>query len=205
MNTRKTDFINSDDCICGKISSQPYQSHNLDVFITMINQLKLISQSHWYWLAYIFTGLALLAAALYFQFVREELPCLMCIQVRLLISLLIIVAFAGLLSRHNRLVNSVAHLSVVLIAAGLTERSYQLLGTERGFVFGDCGFNLGLPGWFAIEDWFPWLYRVETSCGYTPEIIFGITMAEALMVFSVMLLLLSSCLFLVRFVRSQKT
>lgn len=170
----------------------------------MIQKLRSISHSHWYWLTYIVVVLALLAVALYFQFVREELPCLMCIQVRLLVSLLLIVACAGLLSRHNRAVNSIAHLSVVLIAAGLTERSYQLLGTERGFVFGDCGFDLGLPGWFAIEDWLPWLYRVETSCGYTPEILFGITIAESLMVLSVLLLLLSSGVFLASFVRPQK-
>lgn len=170
----------------------------------MIQQLRSMSHSHWYWSAYIVAVLFLLAAALYFQFVREELPCLMCIQVRLLVSLLVIVALAGLFSRHNRVVNSIAHLSVVMIAAGLTERSYQLLGTERGFVFGDCGFDLGLPGWFAIEDWLPWLYRVETSCGYTPEIIFGITIAESLMVLSVLLLLLSSCIFLASLVRPQK-
>ena len=170
----------------------------------MIQQLRSMSHSHWYWSAYIVAVLILLAAALYFQFVREELPCLMCIQVRLLVSLLVIVAFAGLFSRHNRVINSIAHLSVVMIAAGLTERSYQLLGTERGFVFGDCGFDLGLPGWFAIEDWLPWLYRVETSCGYTPEIIFGVTIAESLMVLSVLLLLLSSCIFLASFVRPQK-
>ena len=92
--------------------------------------------------------------------------------------------------------SSLAHLSVVFITVGLTERSYQLLGTERGFVFGDCGFDLGLPAWFAIEEWLPWLFRVETACGYTPEIVFGITMAEALMVMSVGLLLLSFCVFL---------
>ena len=170
----------------------------------MIQQLRSMSHSHWYWSAYIVAVLILLAAALYFQFVREELPCLMCIQVRLLVSLLVIVAFAGLFSRHNRAINSIAHLSVVMIAAGLTERSYQLLGTERGFVFGDCGFDLGLPGWFAIEDWLPWLYRVETSCGYTPEIIFGITIAESLMVLSVLILLLSSCIFLASLMRPQK-
>ena len=170
----------------------------------MIQQLRSMSHSHWYWSAYIVAVLILLAAALYYQFVREELPCLMCIQVRLLVSLLVIVAFAGLFSRHNRAINSIAHLSVVMIAAGLTERSYQLLGTERGFVFGDCGFDLGLPGWFAIEDWLPWLYRVETSCGYTPEIIFGITIAESLMVLSVLLLLLSSCILLASLVRPQK-
>jgi disulfide bond formation protein DsbB len=86
-----------------------------------------------------------------------------------LISLLVIIAILGLLARHNKLINTVAHISTVLVAVGLTERSYQLLGTERGFIFADCSFNLGLPAWFAIDAWLPSLYRVETTCGYTPE------------------------------------
>jgi disulfide bond formation protein DsbB len=150
-----------------------------------------------------FGGLALLAAALFYQYVLDELPCLICIQIRLLISLLILVSCVGLLVRNNRLMNTVTNMSVVLIAIGLTERSYQLLGTERGFVFADCGFNLGLPAWFAIDEWLPWLYRVETSCGYTPEIIFGITMAETLMLMSVCLLLFSACVTLATFIRSS--
>ena len=170
-----------------------------NMLINVITHLKNISQSQWYWLFYIAAGLCLLAAALYFQFVREELPCLLCIQTRLLISLLVIVSITALLFRGNRVINTLAHLSTVLIASSLTERSYQLLGTERGFVFGDCGFNLGLPAWFAIDEWLPWLYRVETSCGYTPELLFGITMAEAMMVMSVLLLLVSFCVFLASF------
>lgn len=173
--------------------------------MNILSQLKNISDNRWYWPAYIAGSLSLLAAALYFQFVVEELPCLMCIQVRLLLSLLLIVALAGMLFRKNRWLNSVLHLSVVLIAASLTERSYQLLGTERGFVFGDCGFSLGLPAWFAIEDWLPWLYRVETSCGYTPEIIFGITIAEVLMVTSVLLFVGSSLVFLANILALKKT
>ena len=128
----------------------------------------------------------------------------MCIQVRVLIALLIIIALAALLLGSNRMINTVAHISIVLIAAGLTERSYQLLGTERGFIFGDCGFSLGLPAWLAIEDWFPWLFRVETSCSYTPEIILGITIAESLMVLSILLLLFSFSVLLVGFIRSQE-
>jgi len=72
----------------------------------------------------------------------------------------------------------------------------MLLGTERGFVFADCGFSAGMPAWFAIEEWLPWIYAVETSCGYTPEIIFGVTMAEALMLMSVLLLIVSFCVFM---------
>lgn len=171
------------------------------MFKNIIGQLEIISHSRGYWLVYIIGSLALLAAALYFQFVRELPPCLLCIQARLLLSLLIVVSIVGLLSRNNRFVNVIAHLSVILVAVALIERSYQLLGTERGFVFSDCGFNLGLPVWFAVDEWLPWLYRVETTCGYTPEIIFSITMAEALMLMSVVMLLFSVLVALVSFIK----
>ena len=169
--------------------------------MAIIKQLNNIPLGRWYWLVFIIGSISLMSIALYYQYTREELPCTMCIQVRLWFSLLIIVSFVGLLLRKNRVVNTLAQLSVVVIAGGLVERSYQLLGTERGFVFASCGVDLGLPAWFAIEDWLPWLYRVETSCGYTPEVLFGITMAENLMVLSVLLLIVSFCVFLASFVK----
>lgn len=164
--------------------------------MAFIKQLNNISLSRWYWLVFIIGSISLMSIALYYQYAREELPCTMCIQVRLWFTLLIIVSFVGLLLRKNRGINTLAQFSVVVIAAGLVERSYQLLGTERGFVFASCGVDLGLPAWFAIEDWLPWVYRVETSCGYTPEVIFGITMAEALMGLNVLLLVVSICVIL---------
>ena len=102
----------------------------------------------------------------------------------------LLLAMVGFLLRANRWINAV-NVSVLLVALGLVERSYLLLGTERGFIFADCGFDLGLPAWFAFEENLPWLYRVETACGYTPELLFVITMAEALMTLSVIFLIIS--------------
>ncbi len=161
------------------------------MFAKITDHLNNTAHSRWYWLALMLIGASLLITALIFQYVLEEMPCVVCIHVRLWISLLVLIALLGLFTCHSRWPNVFANLAVVGTAVALTERSYLLLGTERGFIFGDCGFNLGLPSWFAIDDWFPWLYRIETSCGYTPELIFGITMAEALIVFSVCLLLIS--------------
>ena len=167
--------------------------------MNFINQLKNLALSKSYWLFYIFAGLALLAAALYFQYVLDQRPCVVCIQVRMWIALFIIVCFAGLLLRNNKVLNAITHMCIILIAAALIERSYLLLGTERGYIFSDCGFDPGLPTWLALESWFPWLFRVETSCGYTPEIIFGITMAESLMALSILLLISSLSVFLASF------
>lgn len=172
--------------------------------MNILDTLKQTSQNPWYWSLLIAGSLFLLATALFFQYGFDEPPCLVCIQVRLLISLLLIVSIVGLLSRFIKAMNLVSHLSVVLIWAVMVERSYLLLGTERGFIFSDCGFDLGLPSWFAIEQWLPWLYRVETTCGYTPEIIFGITMAEALIVLSGLLLIISLSVF-IAYIISYKT
>lgn len=161
------------------------------MFAKITNHLHNTAHSRWYWLWLMLIGASLLITALIFQYVFDEMPCVVCIQVRLWISLLVLIALFGLFTRHSRWPDVFANLAVVGTAVALTERSYLLLGTERGFIFGDCGFNLGLPSWFAIDDWLPWVYRIETSCGYTPELIFGITMAEALMFFSVCLLLIS--------------
>ena len=166
----------------------------------MLYKLQKIARSRWYWLALAALGLSFITVALYYQYVLETLPCVLCIQVRILMLCITFVAFNAFIL-HNTWSRLGAYILTVIIAAGLLERSYQLLGTERGFVFGDCGFDLGLPSWFALDTWFPALFRVESSCGYTPELIFGITMAEALMAFSVIFLLISAALTIASFVR----
>jgi len=120
----------------------------------------------------------------------------MCIHMRLWVMLLFIVGVFGILTTDRPVANFVSQAAVLGIAIGMAERAYMLLGTERGFVFSDCGFSLGLPEWLALEEWFPALFRIETSCGYTPEILFGITMAESLMVLSVILVLTSGAVLL---------
>ena len=157
----------------------------------MLDMLAKIGKSSLYWLALVLIGLSFEAVALFYQYVLEEMPCVMCIQVRLWVMALIMVALLVLLLRRLRFMPAAGHLLTVVIAAGLLERSYQLLGTERGFVFGECGFDLGLPDWFTPDTWFPAMFEVQTSCGYTPELLFGITMAEALIVTSSVFVLVS--------------
>lgn len=153
-----------------------------------INQF---TSSRMYWLALLLLSITMLGTALFYQYVLNEWPCMLCIQVRLWFTLLLLVSFIMLVLPVAGFVRHASNLLVLVTAIGLADRSYLLLGTERGFVFRDCGFDLGLPSWFALEKWLPSVYRVETSCGYTPELILGITMAEALMVFSVIFVVVS--------------
>ena len=174
------------------------------MFIKIKNFLSYLVHSPSYWLVYIAGGIAALLIALLYQYAFDEWPCVLCIHIRLWLTLLVVVSIVGLLLRQYKKLNLLSHFAAVLVAIGLSERSYMLLGTERGFVFGDCGFNVGLPSWFAVEAWLPWLYKVESSCGYTPELILGITMAEALMVMSIGLLVFSTAVLITGVVAEMK-
>lgn len=167
----------------------------------MLTTLQAIARSKLYWLALIVFGLAQLAIALIYQYGLDELPCLLCIHVRLWVSCFVLLSVIALFIRKYRLLLVGAHALNTLIMAGLLERSWMLLGTERGTIMASCEFDLGLPAWLAPDKWLPALYEVQTTCGYTPELLFGITMAEALVAMSAALLAISATLTLVSALR----
>jgi disulfide bond formation protein DsbB len=144
-----------------------------------------------YWSVLIVLALGLELAALYYQYVLDELPCVVCIQVRLWLMALLAVSIVALLIKKSTLIVALMHAMVSVIMLAMLDRSWLLLGIERGTIFGSCDMDLGLPGWLAVEQWAPFIFAVKTACGYTPELFLGITMAEALLVFSAALLLLS--------------
>lgn len=162
-----------------------------------MKNLKLFSQSNWYWLLILVGGLAMEAAALYYQYVLGEWPCVLCIHVRIWVLGFILLAILALLINHSGWGTRIFHLANSLLMVGFVERSWQVLAVERGWSFGDCTMDAGLPPWFALDKWLPMIFEVQTSCGYTPFILFKISMAEMLMAISSGMLLLSLALLIV--------
>ncbi|MGD8347887.1 MAG: disulfide bond formation protein B [Gammaproteobacteria bacterium] len=148
-----------------------------------------------YWIALMLTGIALEAAGLYFQYLRDEWPCLLCIQVRILVMAFVLLALLAVFFARSRWAMRIFHGLTTLVMLALLERSWQVLAVERGWVFGECDMDLGMPAWFALDKWLPSVFEVKTACGYTPLIFFQITLAEALLVFSVILVIITAALF----------
>ena len=167
----------------------------------MISLIKFLSTSAWYWWLLILTGIAFESVALFYQYMLDYGPCPLCIHVRIGIAGFILVSIVALLV--NRLGWwRISHLLTAGIMAWLSERAYVLLGTERGFVYTECGVDAGLPSWFPVDQWLPAVFGVMESCGYTPKLLFGISMAEALMVVFPLMLLISLVMFVVSFMGS---
>jgi len=147
-----------------------------------------------YWIGLALFGLALEAGALYFQYVRGELPCVLCIHVRIWVLILVLIALLATFLARSPAAIRLFHGLATLVMLALVERSWQVLAVERGWTFGSCGMDLGMPAWFAIDKWLPAIFEVQTSCGYSPSIVFRITVAEVLLVFSVILVIISAAL-----------
>ena len=165
-----------------------------DGSVDWLHNLAKLGRSRGYWLTWLLFTLISEGGALYYQYVLEYEPCVLCIQVRIWLAGAILIALLMVLVCRQRLLSILGQLLFTLVMVGLVERSYLLLGTERGWVMGDCNFDLGLPSWLALEQWWPTVFKVQASCGYTPVLLFGMTTAEALMVISVLMLLLSAAL-----------
>ncbi len=139
-----------------------------------------LSRGPLYWVMLLALSIALIAVALYYQYVLDYAPCVLCIHVRMLLGVVAVVSIALLLTHRSRAARVAGHIVTAATMIFLAERSWQLLATERGWTFGSCDMRSGLPHWLALEDWMPWLFRIHEPCGYTPELVLGFTMAEVL-------------------------
>ena len=120
-------------------------------------------------------------AALYWQYALDEAPCQVCIQARLWV---VAIGFLGVimaLTARRRMLYGLGYTLLLGGSIGLAERSYYLYEIENFRGDGSCEFTLGMPDWFAVDRWFPALFEVRNICSYTPDIAFGISMAEALL------------------------
>ena len=170
----------------------------------MLDKLAVIGRSPWYWLAVIVLGISMEVIALIYQYLLDYLPCVLCIHVRIWVLGFILVAVFALIIRHHRVLNSVAHVLNTVMMIGFLERSWMSFAVERGLVFGSCDMESGLPSWFALDVWFPKLFKVWEACGYTPVLLFGITMAEALLLLSAAMVFISAGLAVVSIIRLKR-
>jgi len=154
-----------------------------------------LGKQHRYWAALILVGLALEGGALYYQYVLDEWPCVLCIHVRIAVISFVLLAVLAIFFTSSTIAMRFFHGVNTLAMGWLAERSWQALAVERGWVYGDCGMSLGMPEWLALDKWLPAVFEVQTACGYTPFIVFNITMAECLLVISAALLIISAALF----------
>lgn len=152
-----------------------------------------LGRNNAYWLAMILGALALEGAALYYQYALNQYPCVLCIHVRIWVAAFVVVGALGLVLKRSRGGLVVANILSLVAAIGLAERSWRTLAVERRWIEElACTMDAGLPPWFALDHWFPAVFGVQASCGFTPIVAFDVTMAEALIAISAVAVVLTA-------------
>ena len=146
-----------------------------------VTTLSPFLQSRWYWLTLALFGIALLGVALYYQYALGDEPCQVCIHARLWVVAFTLIALIMLIPPQTTLPRVLGNVGVLIAGFGLTERARYLYRLENGIGDGSCQFQLGMPDWFAVDRWMPWLFEVRNLCSFTPEMLLGLSMAETLM------------------------
>ena len=158
-----------------------------------MSSLTNLLQSRWYWAVVAALGFMLLAVALYYQYALGDEPCQVCIHARLWVVAFTLIALIMLVIPQTSLVRVAGNVGVSIAGAGLFERARYLYRLENGIGDGSCQFQLGMPDWFAVDRWMPWLFEVRNLCSFTPEMLLGLSMAETLMGVGVGVCLVAIC------------
>lgn len=134
--------------------------------------------------------IAMESGALYYQYILDYGPCILCVQIRAIVLSLFIIALIGTLTSRP-IISRVLGAPLLATTAGFVYLSYQVLGVERGWFEGSCTFEAPFPDWLPLHSWLPAVFEAWELCGYTPELLWGVTMAEALMLISATLFVVS--------------
>jgi len=145
-----------------------------------VSLLQRLFKPGFYWSFLLIAGLLAETIALYYQYGLDYGPCVLCIHIRLWVVALILIALIGLVGQRCPLIQKGCHLLTFIVALGFAERSWRTLAIERNWIESSCTFDSGLPEWFAPDRWWPWMFEIWESCGYTPDMIGSLTMAELL-------------------------
>lgn len=137
-----------------------------------------------YWLALALISFIMEAVALYFQHILGEEPCQVCIHIRIWTAGFMLLSLLMLAIPKGKISNIIGHGINTACMGGLWERCWFLLEVENGNATSSCNFFLNFPSWFALDKWFPELFEVRNLCGLSPELLFGVTMAQGLIVLS---------------------
>lgn len=143
------------------------------------------AQCRYFWWALALLMLSLEAGALYFQHIERYYPCELCIYVRVWVAALFVLSLVALWLKRWRAGRVLCALAGLSLSVGLALETWNLLKVEYGIGDGGaCGFKANFPNWAPLDTWFPWMFEVQDMCQATPPVLFGITMAQGLVIVS---------------------
>lgn len=132
-------------------------------------------------------------SALYIQYEFHAQPCLICVQQRAVIALMIILSVFGMFFRNSKkclifiggLILSIMSIMILAFKQIQMQISHQKVDV--------CSSETPFPSWFPLHKWIPGIFSPRGSCAEVNFDIHGYSLSQILLV--IMFFILASLLF----------
>ena len=119
------------------------------------------------WLLLGLSAFGLELCALYFQYVMDLAPCIMCVYQRLAICAIIFAGVIGFIGCKSLIMRFIAY---VLWATGaiwglFISLEHVEIQENAGSLFFSCEFVPNFPTWAPLHEWIPFLFEATGDCG----------------------------------------
>jgi len=133
------------------------------------------------WLALAASALVLEACALYFQYVLELQPCVMCVYIRIAVLGLLAAALIGAIAPGRPSVQFLGFAGWAVAAAEGLALSRELIAIQEAGPYSlevACSFLPNFPAWMPLHEWFPAFLMPTGSCTDDVWQWLGLSMAQ---------------------------
>ncbi len=166
-----------------------------------------ITKSKTAWLLLALTALVLELAALYFQYVMQLEPCVLCVYER---SAVFLIFIAGLLGFINPNILSLRLCGYLLWAGGTIWGLYLSIkhtGIQLGLIkdSASCDFIANFPAWMQLDQWIPWLFNPTGYCEDVQWKFFGLSMPQSMIMVNAIYLIVLVIVVTSEFRRSKES
>jgi disulfide bond formation protein DsbB len=136
------------------------------------------------WLLLAISALSLEMVALYFQYIMDLKPCIMCVYQRVAILGIALAGAIGYLGCQYMLARLFAYIlwGVGAVWGLLIAIEHVEIQASSGSLFFSCEFIPNFPSWAPLHEWIPFLFEATGDCGEISWEFFGYSMPQWMVV-----------------------
>jgi len=147
--------------------------------------------SRFAWLLLAMSALSLELSALYFQYILQLDPCVLCVYERNAVAMIFL---AGVIGSINPTITALRVCGYMLWAGGVIWGLYLTVkhsGIQMGIIedSGSCDFVADYPSWMQLDRWIPWLFNPTGLCDEIQWQFLGLSMPQSMVVINALFLI----------------
>lgn len=171
-----------------------------------VNYLSQITTNQKPWLLLALSALGLELSALFFQYVLDLAPCIMCVYQRLAILAILMAGTVGSIGHKNLLARFVAYIlwGIGSIWGLIIALEHVEMQENSGSLFFSCEFIPNFPSWAPIHEWIPFLFEATGDCGEISWQFLGYSMPQWMIVVYALYAIAFSIILINRLVCAKK-